>query len=74
MFDIMPGDLKGIGLDGEEMGLKTFGMAAIELIGSGGQKLNLASGSTASLTMPSEVVLAIRLFVKMKTIQVKLYS
>lgn len=52
MFDIMPGDLKGIDLDGQEMGLQTLGMAAIELSGSGGQKLNLASGSTASLTMP----------------------
>ena len=46
----MPGDLRGIGKNGKETGLQTFGMMVVELEGDGGEKLQLASGKTASLT------------------------
>jgi len=47
---IMPGDLRGIGKDGKETALQTFGMMAVELEGDAGEKLQLAPGKTAALT------------------------
>lgn len=47
----MPGDLRGIGSDGKETALQTFGMMVVELEGDGGEKLQIASGKTASITM-----------------------
>ena len=49
---IMPGNLTGINLKNEQKILQTFGMLGIELEGSNGEKLNLASGKTATITMP----------------------
>jgi hypothetical protein len=50
--DIMPGTLRGINTSNEETGLQSFGMMAVELTGAGGEKLQLASGETATLTFP----------------------
>jgi hypothetical protein len=48
----VPGDLRGITTSGEERGLQTFGMLGVELTGSSGQELKIASGKTAELTFP----------------------
>ncbi len=48
----MPGDLRGIDLEGVERALVTYGMVGVELEGNGGQKLQIASGSTVELRMP----------------------
>ena len=48
---IMPGNLVGLTTTNEQKVLQTFGMIAVELEGSGGEKLNLASGKTATITM-----------------------
>ncbi|HEX6426412.1 MAG TPA: carboxypeptidase-like regulatory domain-containing protein [Niastella sp.] len=50
--EIMPGTLRGITASNEETGLQSFGMMAVELTGAGGEKLQLASGKTATLTFP----------------------
>ena len=49
---IMPGDLRGINTDGNLKLLQTFGMAAVELTGSGGELLQIVNGQKATLTMP----------------------
>jgi hypothetical protein len=49
---IMPGDLRGISTDNVEEGMTTYGMVAVELLGSGGELLNVADGKTVQLTMP----------------------
>ena len=49
---IMPGDLRGITTDNVEEGLTTYGMVAVELLGSGGELLNVAEGKTVGLMMP----------------------
>ncbi len=49
---IMPGDLRGITTENVEEGLSSYGMVAVELIGSGGELLNVADGKTVTLTMP----------------------
>ena len=50
--EIMPGTLRGINTSNQETGLQSFGMMAVELTGAGGEKLQLASGKTATLTFP----------------------
>lgn len=50
--DIMVGDLRGITTDGQERGLATYGMLGVELTGSGGQTLKIATGKTAELSFP----------------------
>jgi hypothetical protein len=49
---IMPGDLRGINTNGALKLLQTFGMAAVELTGAGGELLQIASGKKATLTLP----------------------
>ena len=49
---VMPGDLRAINTDGALKLLKTFGMAAVELTGSGGELLQILTGKTATLTFP----------------------
>lgn len=49
---IMPGALRGITSSDDERGLQSFGMMAVELSGSGGQKLQLASGKPATVSFP----------------------
>lgn len=50
--DIMPGALRGISTTNAETGLQSFGMMAVELTGASGEKLQLATGKTATLTFP----------------------
>ncbi|MDO6429871.1 carboxypeptidase-like regulatory domain-containing protein [Flavitalea sp. BT771] len=47
----MPGDLRGIGSDGKETLLQSFGMMVVELEGDGGEKLQIAGGKKATLSM-----------------------
>lgn len=55
--DIMPGTLRGITTDNQETGLQSFGMMAVELSGTAGEKLQLASGKNATLRFPIPVSL-----------------
>jgi hypothetical protein len=48
----MPGDLRGTDTSGRTVGLQSFGMVAVELEGSAGEKLQLASGKTATISFP----------------------
>lgn len=48
----MPGDLRGINSSNQERSLASFGMMAVEMNGAGGEKLQLASGKTATITFP----------------------
>ncbi|HXB08985.1 MAG TPA: carboxypeptidase-like regulatory domain-containing protein [Puia sp.] len=47
----MPGDLRGIGSDGKETAIQSFGMMNVELRDDAGNKLQIASGQSVSLTM-----------------------
>jgi len=53
----MPGDLRGVGSDGHETALQSFGMMGVELQGDAGEKLQLASGKKATLscTIPASL-------------------
>jgi len=48
----MVGDLSGIDEDGNTRSLSTMGMLQVELIGEGGELLNLGEGESATLTFP----------------------
>lgn len=50
-FDYMPATSRGINTAQEEKGIKSYGIAAIELTGSNGERLDLADGKTARFTM-----------------------
>ncbi|UYQ95822.1 carboxypeptidase-like regulatory domain-containing protein [Chitinophaga horti] len=50
--DVMPGTLRGIGLDNRVVGLQSFGMLAAELYTANGEKLQLADGAKATWRMP----------------------
>jgi hypothetical protein len=50
--DIIPGALRGITTANQETGLQSFGMMAVELSGSAGEKLQLAPGKSATLRFP----------------------
>ncbi len=50
----MPGDLRAINTQGDEVQLATFGMLAVELETPDGQPLNISEGNTAELTFPLE--------------------
>ena len=56
--DIIPGDLRGLTSAGEERGLQTFGMLGVELTGSAGQSLKIATGKTAELSFPIPAAIA----------------
>ncbi len=49
---IMPGDLRGVDVSGGFKQLTTYGMAAVELTGSTGEKLQVAPGKKAALSFP----------------------
>ncbi|MEQ1553290.1 MAG: carboxypeptidase-like regulatory domain-containing protein [Ferruginibacter sp.] len=49
---IMPGDLRGKDASGALKLLTTYGMAAVELVGSAGELLQIANGKKATLSMP----------------------
>ncbi len=55
---IMPGDLRGINTESSLKLLKTYGMAAVELTGSGGELLQIATGKSATLSLPIPAALA----------------
>ncbi len=48
----MPGNLTGLDSASQLKLLQTFGMIAVELEGSGGEKLNIASGKKATIKFP----------------------
>ncbi|GGB21668.1 hypothetical protein [Puia dinghuensis] len=50
LYKHMPGDLRGIGSDGKETALQSFGMLRVELEDDAGNKLQIASGQKATLT------------------------
>jgi len=50
LYKYMPGDLRGIGKNGNETALQSFGMLAVEMEGDAGEKLQLAAGKKATLT------------------------
>jgi hypothetical protein len=50
IYKYMPGDLRGIGTDGNETALQSFGMVLVELEDDAGNKLQIASGQQATLT------------------------
>lgn len=49
--EIMPGSLYAQASDGSEKILETFGMVNVELKGASGQKLNIANGHTAEISL-----------------------
>jgi hypothetical protein len=49
---IMPGDLRGTDAAGALKLLTTYGMAAVELVGTSGELLQIATGKKATITMP----------------------
>ncbi len=49
--DQMPGDLRGTSTAGNVVGLKSYGMVAVELTDETGQLLQIKSGSNASLSV-----------------------
>jgi hypothetical protein len=55
---IMPGDLRGLGENGDIKGLTTYGMAAVELTGDAGQKLQVAAGKKVTLNFPLPAAIA----------------
>ena len=50
--DVMPGALRGSRTDSSEVALQSFGMVAVELTGGGGEKLQLAAGKKATISLP----------------------
>jgi protocatechuate 3,4-dioxygenase beta subunit len=48
----MPGELRGVTTTNKENALLSYGMMAVELNGSAGEKLQLATGKPATLTFP----------------------
>jgi hypothetical protein len=51
------GDLRGITTNGTENVLETYGMVGVELTGTSGQSLKIATGKTAELSAPIPTVL-----------------
>ncbi|WP_276483177.1 carboxypeptidase-like regulatory domain-containing protein [Paraflavitalea pollutisoli] len=49
---VLPGTLRGIDANNNVMGLQSFGMLAVELSGTNGEKLQLAGGKKATLRFP----------------------
>ena len=52
LWQLLPGALRAINTDGEERGLTSFGMQAVELVGNTGQKLQLGSSKMANVSFP----------------------
>ena len=50
--NIMPGDLRGINTSGSMDLLTTYGMAAVEITGSGGESLKSIDGKKAEMSFP----------------------
>ncbi|RXK80940.1 carboxypeptidase-like regulatory domain-containing protein [Filimonas effusa] len=56
-MQVMPGDLRGINKQEQEVGLESYGMVAVELLGASGEKLALDSSkpATLKLTIPASL-------------------
>lgn len=56
--DIMPGDLRGINNNNQQVGLQSFGMMAVELEGKNGEKLKLDGSKpvTFSMNIPASLI------------------
>src|SRR5262245_46290259 len=52
LSSIMPGNLTGITINNEQKILQTYGMIAVEMEGSSGELLNIASGKQATINFP----------------------
>lgn len=52
LASVMPGNLMGVTSTYQRRLLQTYGMMVVELEGGAGEKLQIASGKTATLTMP----------------------
>ncbi len=52
LYQQMPGDLRGIDASNTETGMQSYGMLGVELSGTGGEKLQIATGKKASLKFP----------------------
>lgn len=52
IVESMPGNLHGLDLEGNEVQLATMGMLMVELEGQNGQKLNLNTNETATISLP----------------------
>jgi hypothetical protein len=52
LMSYMPGSLAAVDDDGEAVGMITYGMVGVELTAVNGQKLQLAGGRKATLTIP----------------------
>lgn len=50
---VMPGDLRGITSTGQEKGLQSFGMMAVELTDDAGVKLQLSKPATLNMPIPA---------------------
>jgi hypothetical protein len=50
LYKYMPGDLRGIGSDGNETALQSFGMMDVEMQDDAGNRLQIASGQKAVLS------------------------
>ena len=50
--EYMPGDLRGVSTTNKEGILNSFGMLSVDMNDAGGQKLQLAEGKTAAITIP----------------------
>jgi hypothetical protein len=50
--EMMPGMLTGVSSNNARVGLQSFSMMAVELSGSGNEKLQIAAGKTATLAFP----------------------
>jgi hypothetical protein len=48
----MPGDARGVDKEGNLAFVRSFGVLAVELTGSGGQLLQIATGKNATITIP----------------------
>jgi len=53
----MPGDLRGISTDGKEVALQTYGMMDVEMQDDAGNKLQIATGQQATITVAIPTVL-----------------
>ncbi len=58
LSSIMPGDLRALNTTGALQLLQSFGMAAVELTGTGGELLQIATGKKATLTLNIPAALA----------------
>jgi|GEM_PF-1314393 len=58
LLEQMPGNLTALETDGDFVALQTYGMLGVELVGSGGQALQLADGSPAEIhvALPTEAL------------------